>query len=341
MERDLRIGVVGLGHMGRHHVRVATRLEGFEFVGGADPAGDLHRALGRYPLFPSAEDLIDAGAEVVILATPAAEHEKGALLLAEAGIHALIEKPLANDLAAAVVIRDAFARADVTAGVGHIERFNPALQEMKRKLDAGSLGEVFSIATRRTGPFDPRAYETGVIHDLASHDIDIVHWLLGPFHSLTSEISRQIGPEKEDLVEAVGRLDDGTVVSMSVNWLTPSKQRSVCVLGERGALAADLLTSDLTFFSNAAVPIEWDQMARLKGVSAGDVTRYAFRKMEPLQLELEGFRDAILNRPNAQIVSLDQGVEVMRVAERMANGSLKSKNVDELSVPDTWQESHN
>jgi predicted dehydrogenase len=309
--------------MGRHHARVLARLDGISFVGGADPAGDSHRALGGFPLFASLDDLIAAGPEAVVLVTPAAEHEKCAIRLAEAGIPTLIEKPLAGDLDAAIAIRDAFAERGVIGAVGHIERFNPALQDMKRRLDSRCLGKIFSISTKRAGPFPLRVYETGVVRDLATHDIDIVHWLIGRFATLDAQIGRQIGTEREDLVETIGRLEDDTIVSMSVNWLTPSKQRTVTVLGEKGALVADLLTSDLTYYSNAAVPIEWDEMARLKGVSEGDMTRYAFPKPEPLQLELEGFRDAVLDRPGAQIVSLEEGIEVMEIAEAMLQGRLR------------------
>jgi predicted dehydrogenase len=307
--------------MGRHHVRVASRLESVEFAGGADPAGDPFNSLGGFPLYPSLESLLDSGIDAAILATPASEHEKGAMLLAQAGAHALIEKPLAGDLAAARAIGEVFADTGLVAAVGHVERFNPALQEMKRRLDDSFLGDVFAISTRRAGPFPLRAYETGVVRDLASHDIDVVHWLLGRFKTLTSQVAHQLGHASEDLVEAIGRLEDDTVVAISVNWLTPTKQRSVTVLGERGALVADLLTSDLTFFSNAAIPIEWDEMARLKGVAEGDVTRYALRKTEPLQLELEGFRDAILGKPGS-IVTLSEGIEVMEVAESMVNGGI-------------------
>ena len=318
-----RIGIAGLGQMGRHHARVLTRLEGIRFIGGADPAGDVHGALAGHPLFPSLEDLIEAGPDAVVLVTPAAEHEKGAIRLAEAGIHTLIEKPMATDLEGALAIRNAFPDDGPIGAVGHIERFNPALQNMKRRLDARTLGNIFSISTRRAGPFPLRVYETGVIRDLAIHDIDIVQWLIGPFASLDAQIGRQIGVEREDLVEAIGRLEDDTIVSMSVNWLTPAKERTVTVLGEKGALVADLLTSDLTYYSNAAVPIEWDEMARLKGVSEGDMTRYAFPKPEPLQLEHEGFRDAILAQPEAQIVSLDEGISVMEIAEALLQGRLR------------------
>lgn len=321
-ENSVRIGVAGLGHMGRHHARVLARLEGVEFVGGADPAGDVHRALGGFPLYPSLDDLIDVGVDAVVLATPAEEHEKGALLLAQAGVHALIEKPLATDLDGAMAVKRAFDDTNLVAAVGHIERFNPALQAMKQRLDENCMGKVFAISTKRVGPFPLRINGTGVIHDLATHDIDIVHWLLGRFESLETRLAYQIGREREDLVEAIGRLHDGTIVSMSVNWLTPAKERTVTLLGEKGAMVADLLTSDLTFHSNSAIPMEWDEMARLKGVSEGDVTRYAIRKPEPLQLELEGFRDAVLGLPSAQTVTLQEGWEVIQVAEAMTRGRL-------------------
>lgn len=320
----VRIGLVGLGHMGRHHARILSRLDDVEFVGGADPAGDVHKALGGQELFGGLDGLIDAGVDAVVLATPAEDHEKAACRLARAGIHTLIEKPLASDLAGAREVRDSFHGTGLIGAVGHVERFNPALQEMKRRLSARFLGKVFAVSTKRVGPFPLRINGVGVITDLAIHDIDIVQWLIGPFATLTSQLAHQIGADREDLVEAVGRLEDDTVVSISVNWLTPAKQREVTVLGERGALVADLLTSDLTYYSNSAIPVEWDEMARLKGVSEGDVTRYAIRKSEPLQLELEGFRDAVLGRPGAQFVTLEEGVEVMRVADALSSGGLKA-----------------
>jgi predicted dehydrogenase len=322
MGEQILIGVAGLGSMGRNHVRVLTKLDQVEFIGGADPAGDVYRSLGGYPLYPAIEDLLDIGVDAVVLAIPPGDHEKAALRLADSGIHTLIEKPLATDLEGAKAIRDAFRGKPLVAAVGHIERYNPALLEMKRRLDQRCLGKVFSISTTRTGPFPLRMGETGVVHDLATHDIDIVHWLLGRFATLRAELGNQIDHSREDLVEAVGRLDNDAIVSISVNWLTPMKQRTVTVLGERGAMVADLLTSDLTFYSNPAIPIEWEEMARLKGVSEGDVTRYAIHKPEPLQSELEAFRDAILGVPGADIVTLEEGVHVMEIAEAMLAGHL-------------------
>ena len=106
-------------------------------------------------------------------------------------------------------------------------------------------------------------------------------------------------------------------MSLTVNWLTPTKRRTVTVLGERGAFVADMISSDLTYFTNAEVASRWDAMAQLRGVSEGDVVRYALVKREPLLVELENFRDAILGETQAQIVSLDDGIEVLRVADRL------------------------
>lgn len=311
----VRLGVVGLGMMGRHHARVAARLGDVVFVGGADPEGDPHRSLGAYPLFHDVPDLLTAGVDAVVLAVPSDRHEKWALSLAEHGIHTLIEKPLASDLESAKRIRDAFSPTDLIAAVGYVERFNPALQELKRRLDARELGRVISITTRRTGPYPLRVRDVGVVSDLATHDIDIIHWLACGFSNLWPQLAFKLGRPHEDLVEMVGRLEDGIVVSISVNWLTPTKERNVTVLGERGAFIADLLAADLTFYSNAAVPVEWEEMARLKGVAEGDVVRYAIPKPEPLHTELKGFIDAILGRPSGQYATMNDGVSAMEVTE--------------------------
>ncbi|GIU92163.1 MAG: hypothetical protein KatS3mg011_1069 [Acidimicrobiia bacterium] len=115
----------------------------------------------------------------------------------------------------------------------------------------------------------------------------------------------------------VGRLENGVVVSINVNWLTPVKRRSVTVLGEKGAFMVDLLTGDLRFYANGEIKEEWDQMAILRGVSEGDMIQYAFTKREPLVVEHEAFRRAITHGHAEGIVSLDRGVDILRVAERI------------------------
>lgn len=312
----LRVGLVGLGMMGANHARVLIQMDGVEFVGAVDPNGDTHRALVVGELFSSEDEMIDHGIDAAIVAVPTEEHESVAIRLANAGVHALIEKPVAADVPSAVRIKEAFESAHLVAAVGHIERFNPALQEMRRRLNERELGELFSISTERVGPFPNRVQDVGVIKDLATHDIDLVQWLGAARLAVVSgQVAYRMGRSHEDLVAVVGRLENGVVITLSVNWLTPTKRRLVTVLGERGALVADMLSADLTCFANADTPTEWDAMARLRGVSEGDMVRYALRKREPLLVELENFRDAVLGASQAQIVTLDEGIDVLRAAE--------------------------
>jgi UDP-N-acetylglucosamine 3-dehydrogenase len=320
MRDPVRLGIIGLGAMGRNHARVASRIQGIELVGGVDPAGDPERAMAYRPVFPTIDGLLEAGIDAVVVAVPNELHEEIAIRAADEGIHTLIEKPLGPDAKAAMRIRDAFAGTGLTTTIGHVERYNPALQEMKRRLDAKAIGRMISIRTVRVGPYPFRMRDVGVVKDLATHDIDLILWLGGTLQSLETHLARKLG-DHEDLLEAIGVLVSGPVVSMSVNWLTPSKQRSITILGEKGALHADLLSADLTFFANADHPTEWDEMARLKGVSEGNVIRYALRKREPLQVEVEAFRDSILGEKltpgtaDVELVTLDEGIEVLRVAD--------------------------
>lgn len=320
---DLRMGLIGLGMMGRNHARILQRLRGVDFLGAVDPAGDPHGALYCSRLFGTVEELLAEGVDAVTVSVPTMHHEAIALQLAGAGVHTLIEKPIAPTSEAACRIRDAFATSSLIGAVGHIERFNPALQSAKERLDQGALGRIFSLSTMRVGPFPGRIQDVGVVKDLASHDIDIVRWLGGAeFTEIVGYTAHKMGREDEDLVAASGVLGNGTVVNLQVNWLTPTKQRRVTVLGERGAFVIDLLASDLTYYGNAAVPSEWDSMARLRGVSEGDMIRYALRKPEPLVSELENFRDAVVGVPGAQYVSMADGVEVVRVAEQILAGAI-------------------
>jgi len=102
---------------------------------------------------------------------------------------------------------------------------------------------------------------------------------------------------------------------MQVAWISPIKQRSVTVLGEKGALQADLLSSDLTFFENGHTSSEWEAIQQMRGVTEGNVTRYAFSKSEPIQIELLRFKEAITGGPSDDLVSLEDGLRTLQVAE--------------------------
>lgn len=314
---SLRTGLIGLGMMGRHHARVMRGIEGTELVALADALGDPHGVAGDLPLYSSVEELIDHGVDAVVCAVPTGMHEEVGLTLAEAGVHTMLEKPVASSVEGGRRLVEAFAARGLVGAVGHIERFNPALQEMRRRIQQGQLGQVLQIATRRQGPFPSRIADVGVVKDLATHDIDLTAWLAGSrFKTVSAQTARNTGREHEDMLVAVGRLQDGTVTNHIVNWLSPVKERATMVTGEKGVLMADTLTADLTFYENGSVETTWEPVSNFRGVSEGDVVRYAFAKKEPLVAEHEAFRDAILGR-SQEHVSLEDGLQILRVAEAM------------------------
>jgi predicted dehydrogenase len=316
--------------MGRHHARILSSLDGVELVAVSDPMGDQHGVAGGRQVFPSVTDLIKEGIDYAMVAAPTAFHEELALELAAAGVHALIEKPLAVDTPAAQKIYEAFRNKGLVGAVGHIERYNPALQQLRARLDAGELGAVYQITTRRQGPFPARIADVGVVKDLATHDIDSTAWVArSAFTSVSAQTTHKSGRPHEDMVAVVGQLANGIITNHLVNWLTPFKERLTIVTGERGALVADTLTADLTFYANASVDTQWDSVAAFRGVSEGDVIRYAFAKPEPLRVEHEAFRDAVLGVPGAleRIVTMEQGLATVAVASAILESAATKKVV--------------
>lgn len=324
----LRAGLIGLGMMGRHHARVLRSLEGVELVALADPGGDHYGAADGMEVLPDVESLIAVGIDYCMVAVPTASHDEVGLTLAAAGIHTMIEKPLARDVAGARKLAEAFEQSGLVAAVGHIERYNPSLQSLRTRLEAGELGEVYQIITRRQGPFPSRIADVGVVKDLATHDIDLTAWVAQqPYKSVAAQTAHKSGREYEDLVAVTGLLADGTVTSHLVNWLSPMKERVTVVTGDRGTFVADTLNADLTFHANGIVPTEWDDIARFRGVTEGDMIRYAIAKPEPLRTEHEAFRDAVLGK-QADIVTMRQGLATVAVAEAVIESARLGRSVD-------------
>lgn len=314
---NLRAGLIGLGQMGRHHARVLQSLRGVDLVGVLEPQPDFDVSV---PLVSDIDALIGLDLDLAVIAVPTRLHEWAATHLAEAGVSFLVEKPVAASAEVGDRIAEVSNRAGVVACVGHIERFNPALQELRRRLEEHQLGEIFQVATRRQGPFPARVADIGVVLDLATHDIDLTAWVTQePYAAITAHTASRSGRDSEDLVAAVGTLTSGVVVNHLVNWLSPMKERVVVVTGERGCFVADTLAADLTFYANGVEPIEWETIASFRGVVQGDVIRYAIAKPEPLAVELAAFRDAVLGLEN-KTVGIEEATSVVRVAEAMLTG---------------------
>ena len=285
----LRAGVVGLGTMGRNHVRVWDEaVRGVDLVAVADPDPDAvgrathGKALRGYP--DARQMFAEERLDLVSIVAPTSLHLDVTLEALDAGIHVLVEKPIAATRDEGERMIAAAAAADRILTVGHIERFNPAILELRRRLADGELGRVFQIHATRLGPFPARIRDVGVVVDLAPHDLDIMRFLLesDPVR-LYAETEQRIHTDHEDLFVGVMKFANGAVGVLDINWLTPTKKRTLSVTGERGMYVADYVTQDLIFYANPADA----------SVAEGEVIRRHVARREPLTVELEAFAAAV------------------------------------------------
>jgi predicted dehydrogenase len=329
----LRGAVLGLGMMGRHHARILQSHPGMRLAGAADPGGDRHGAVHDPALVHATVAELLAGAEgapdFAVIAVPTEEHVTAVRELAAAGVHVLVEKPLAATTDEAREIIDLVRAAGLHGAVGHVERCNPSLLELRRRVQGGQLGDVFLVATERVGPFPDRVRDIGVVKDLATHDLDLVRWLGGSaVERVAAQTQHRMGREHEDLVLVTGRLEGGVAFNSVVDWLSPTKVRRTRILGERGMLVADTLTADLTFYENGQVTTQgWPAMQAMRGVAEGDMTRYALQRREPLEVELEGFCALLRGEDAPAVVSLEEGLETVAVAEAVLRSAAAGETV--------------
>ncbi len=329
----MKAAVIGLGSMGSNHARVYAELADVDLVSVADiepKLGDAAAAKHGCRAYTDYHQMLEREQpDVVSIVVPTALHEQVGLAALEAGAHVLVEKPIAATQAEGERLIHKASAVGRQLMVGHIVRFNPAMQALKQKLLAGELGRIFQVACRRAGPFPTRIRDVGVVVDLAPHDVDIMRYLVGsdPVR-VYAETEQRIHTEHEDLLWGTLRFADGTIGALEINWLTPTKVREVVVVGERGMFRVDDLTQDLYFYENAqATEIQWSALATLRGVSEGSMIRFAIPRYEPLKAELQAFVAAV--RGGSRVpVSGDDGLAALKVSLALVESGLKHQIIE-------------
>ncbi|RPI66625.1 MAG: gfo/Idh/MocA family oxidoreductase, partial [Geobacteraceae bacterium] len=230
--------------------------------------------------------------------------------------HLLIEKPIAYNVDEAKTLIDAAHKANVKLMVGHIERFNPAVIALKKHLADRELGYVFQVEARRQGPLPERVNDVGVVVDLAVHDLDIMRYVTqAEIIRVYAETENGIHSKKEDILSGVVRLSNGTIGTLLINWITPTKIREFLATGEGGMFKVDYLTQDLFFYENPkGNGMEWETLRILRGVSEGRMVRYPIVKKEPLRAEHEAFFTAVRGEAPVPISGQD-GLRALELAQ--------------------------
>lgn len=329
----MRTAVIGVGSMGFNHLRVYSELDQAEVVGAADVREDQLKYIAErfsIPTYTDYRELLEKEKpEAVSVTVPTSEHETVASYSLNQGAHVLVEKPIAATVAEGKRLIALAKKLNKQLMVGHIIRFNPAMQALKAKLDAGELGRIFQIFCRRAGPFPARIRDVGVVVDLAPHDVDIMRFLTGmdPIR-VYAETEQQIHTDHEDLLFGMLRFPDGITGALEINWLTPTKVRETLVLGEKGLFRVDDLLQNLYFYENSqAVGNLWSPLRNIRGVSEGSMTRFALSRQEPLKAELQAFLDSIGKGGKAP-VSGEDGLEALRVSLALVESGITHQVIE-------------
>ena len=334
-ERELRVGLAGLGSMGRNHLRVLSARTDLVLAAVADPVpAALAEATAQAGAQGFAEPLAmigEAELDAVVIAAPTTAHVPLALAAIERGIAVLVEKPLAATIDEGMRIVVAARAAGVPVQVGHVERFNPAVLELGRLIDDGWLSTVYSIASRRAGPFPARIRDVGVTVDLATHDVDILSWIAGERPSrVYAETAQRVHTTQEDLLFGLLHFPSGATGMLDVNWLTPAKRRQLIVVGEEGMFELDYLTQRLTF-TRATDTTNPRLIGGYAPTFEGEILELPVASTEPLVGELEAFV-SVVRTGDRPIVDAEDGLWAVAIATSMLEAAADGRTVDLSSL---------
>jgi UDP-N-acetylglucosamine 3-dehydrogenase len=331
----LRLGLAGLGSMGRNHLRVISSHPDTILAAVADPTADvLEAAVAQTRARGFADPLVmiaTAELDGVVVAAPTNNHSALALAAIERGLPVLVEKPLAATVDDAIAIVAAARKRGVRVQVGHVERYNPAVLEMGRLIRAGWLSTIYAITSRRAGPFPARIRDVGVTIDLGTHDVDMLSWIAGerPVR-VYAETSQRIHATHEDLAFGLMHFPSGATGFLDVDWLTPAKRRSLVAVGEEGMFELDYLTQRLTFTrSNVERP---QTIAGYATTFTGDVAEIPVVSVEPLRAQLDEFV-RVLRTGDRPYVDGEDGLWAVAIANALLTAAAERRPIDLSDLP--------
>jgi predicted dehydrogenase len=273
---EVRVGVIGVGHIGREHARIYSELPGVQLVGVCDIDGQTaERVAQRHGVkaFSTAQDLVQH-VDAVTISTPTySHHEVGKLVLAH-GIHALVEKPITDNPAQAKELIDLAHQKNLVLQVGHIERFNPALKALEQKLTR----PVF-IEGHRLSTYPGRSTDIGVVLDLMIHDIEVVlHLVRSPLVSVDS-VGTAVLSKGEDIANARLRFENGCVANLTTSRISFEKMRKIRVFQDDAYLSLDYFEQSGEIYQKVNSQIIKESIV--------------VEKDEPLKLQLTAFIDCV------------------------------------------------
>jgi len=322
----VRVGVVGVGSMGQNHARVYSEIA--DLVGVVDANANVGNAVASRTscrFFPSVKELVDAGVEAASVAVPTNLHVKVALELVDAGVHILVEKPLAPTVAEARAIVDRARDAGVVLAAGHIERHNPVVAFVRQALAAGEFGDLVTASARRVSNFPDRVRDVGVIMDLGIHDVDVLRFVVGAeVDSVYASGGRKVHGTFEDHATVLMNFDNGVTGFVEVSWLTPMKVRKFALTCLKNFVEVDYMDQSVLISSSTLKKYDPSDLYSL-GFHY-DTRQVSVQREEPLKRELRDFLAAVAEK-REPLVSGDDAIRTLRVVEAAVHSQRERKLV--------------
>ena len=316
MSMQLRVGVVGVGHMGSYHVAALSELLDYEIVAVCDLDEKRAKSIAdKYGtvFFEKPEDMLGSD-DAVTIAVPTRYHFSVSRLFLKNGVHVLVEKPISNTLEESKELFEIAKKNKLVLHIGHVERFNGAVQELKNIVFNPSL-----IECRRMGPFTERVRDDGVVLDLMIHDLDIVLRLMNEKVVSLSAVGSSVQSQRDDIANVQIVFENGCVANLIASRVTQSKIRTLSISQPDAYITLDYGDQELRIQRKASSE---HQLSRedLKYREQSELERLFVHKDNPLKLELRHFLDSasakkVVENPHLDLFSLEVALQILEILD--------------------------
>ena len=309
----VNISLIGVGRMGQFHLNVINQINQINLSGIYDEnKNHLDEISQKYNIkkFNSIDEAID-NADAVIIATPTIYHFEIAKKSVEKGKHVLVEKPMTETYAQALELEEIVKKNNVILQVGHVERFNGAVQELHHIIE-----KPYLIEARRLAPFTPRITDVGVVFDIMIHDLDIVTSLVKKPIIKFSASGKRIRTNNEDIASALLEFEDETIATISASRVTQEKIRTLAISTEEAYFILDYATQDITIHRQAMSQSNIKTSVGINYKQESIIERVFIHRDNPLKLEDEHFANCILGKDQI-FVSIEDDVNTIKLTEEI------------------------
>ncbi|MEI0509160.1 Gfo/Idh/MocA family protein [Brachyspira intermedia] len=307
----VNISLIGVGRMGQFHLNVVSQINQINLSGIYDAdENHLNEISQKHNIrkFNSLDEAID-NADAVIIASPTMYHFEIAKKAVEKGKHVLVEKPMTETYAQALELEEIVKQKNVILQVGHVERFNGAVQELHHIIE-----KPYLIEARRLAPFTPRITDVGVVFDIMIHDLDIVTSLVKKPIVRFSASGKRIRTNNEDIASALLEFEDSTIATISASRVTQEKIRTLAISTEEAYFILDYATQDITIHRQAASQSNIKTSVGINYKQESIIERVFIHRDNPLKLEDEHFANCILGK-DKRFVSIEDDVNTIKLTE--------------------------